>query len=333
MKNKDLAIFGPYPPPLGGVSVHIQRIQNLLEDEGIDYIIFDHYSNTGNKIVPTHKNPLRYLKFLFKKNYSVFHFHQMFLLEYPFYYIFSRINKRPLIVTIHGETLLKIRPWKQKLVLFCLKKTRRLKLISVSSNLTHFLNSNNIEAKFLPAYVPPTLPKRKAIIKDQRIHFLYSIWKVEKELAEKIYNIELAFQFLKREKNRFKMVFMVGNKEKSDLPYLNKLIEKYALQNDIMLIFNENLVDYVQNCDFLLRTNTIDGYGVSLQEAMDLNIPVIASNTCERPEGTITFKNNDLEDLSSKIKFVVNVDKNEILKNRKKPDFHFKLIQLYKSLF
>ena len=37
-----LAIFGPYPPPLGGISVHIQRMENFLLEKEIDYTIYNH---------------------------------------------------------------------------------------------------------------------------------------------------------------------------------------------------------------------------------------------------------------------------------------------------
>ena len=37
--NKGLAIFGPYPPPIGGVSIHISRIEKHLIKENIDYLV------------------------------------------------------------------------------------------------------------------------------------------------------------------------------------------------------------------------------------------------------------------------------------------------------
>lgn len=328
--KKKIAIFGPYPPPLGGISVHIQRIEKCLIDENIEYTIFDHYSNTGKNVIPTNKNFFRYLKFLFVKDYALFHFHQMFLFEYIFYFLFSKINPTSFIITIHGETLLNTNKWKQKAVFFILKKTHNIKILSVSQNIHHFLISNNIDATYLPAYVPPIAINKKNIQKDERICFLFSIWKIDRETAEHVYNIRLAFEFLKREKKHFKMVFMIGNKESSDLKYLNDVINEYSLHHDISLIYNENLVDYIHNFEFILRTNFVDGYGVSLQEAMDLGVPAIASDVCERPKGTILFKNNDIEDLISKVNFVRSVERQEILQKREELNFHLRLIKLYK---
>lgn len=329
--KKEIAIFGPYPPPLGGISVHIQRIEKCLIDENIEYTIFDHYSNTGKNVIPTNKNFFRYLKFLFVKDYALFHFHQMFLYEYIFYFLFSKINPTPFIITIHGETLLNINKWKQKAVLFFLKNTHNIEILSVSKNIHHLLISNSIDAAYLPAYVPPVAINKKNIQKDSRILFLFSLWKFEKEIAESIYNIRLAFEFLKRKKDGFKMVFMIGDKESSDLIQLNKLISEYALKEDILLIYNKNLVDYMHNFRFVLKTNLIDGYGVSLQEAMDLGVPAIATNVCERPKGTIVFESNNLTDLIAKVSFVINENKETILQKREKLNYHLDLIKIYES--
>jgi glycosyltransferase involved in cell wall biosynthesis len=328
MKRK-LAIFGPYPPPLGGVSVHIQRMEQILKIEKIDYTVYNHYSKSGENIVPTHRNLLRYFKFLFKKEYAVFHFHFIFYFEFFFYFIFSMFNKTPFLITFHGEALLFKKKWKQKIALYFLRKSKPIIVISVSKALYEFLGSKRIKTIYLPAYVPPLIINPKKVPKDERKLFMFSVWKVDKKTAIEVYNIPLAFEFLKNNKSRYKMLFLVGNKDISDIVFLNQLINKFDLSNEIILLYNENLVDYVQNCDFLLRTNTVDGYGVSLQEAMDLGVPAIASDVCERPKGTVLFKNNDLKDLSQKTSYVLNTTKTDILKDKEILNYHKILIDIY----
>lgn len=328
--KKKIAIFGPYPPPVGGVSVHIQRMEVFLKKSKIDYTIYNHYSYSGKNIVSTNKNPFRYFKFLFKKNYKIFHFHYMNYFEFFFYYTFSLVNRTPFFITFHGETLLKLKKWKQKVALFFLRKSKPRLIISVSKSLDEFLNSKGIHAVYLPAYVPPTNVNPKSILKGDREIFLFSVWKVDKKTSTDVYNIPLAFEFLKQNKQQYKMLFLVGNKEISDIQYLNQLIERYDLSNDIVLLYNESLVDYVHNCSFLLRTNSVDGYGVSLQEAMDLGVPAIASNVCKRPKGTVLFQNNDLGDLTQKINFLKTNNK-QVLEAKETLTYHLDLVELYKA--
>jgi glycosyltransferase involved in cell wall biosynthesis len=124
---------------------------------------------------------------------------------------------------------------------------------------------------------------------------------------------------------------MVGNKLDSDEKYLQKLISKYGIDNNIKVIYDENLVNYLNNCAFLMRPNLSDGYGVSIQEALDLGVPAIASDVCERPKGAILFKNNDIENLSLKIKSLNRIPLERILKEKEDLDYHLQLIEIYKT--
>jgi glycosyltransferase involved in cell wall biosynthesis len=126
------------------------------------------------------------------------------------------------------------------------------------------------------------------------------------------------------------MTFML-NKTSSDLDYLQNLINEYGLQNHIDLIYDKQIVDYLPNFKFLVRTNNSDGYGVSLQEAMDLGVPAIGSDTCERPKGTILFKTGDLSDLSKKINEVVKSDAKNFINQKESLTYHTQLIEYYKE--
>ncbi len=330
--KKNIAICGPYPPPFGGISIHIYRIEKLLIKHKIPYTIYDHYFNRKENVVPTNKSPFWYVKFLFTNNHKVVHFHQFFKFHFIYYFFFSYLNRSQIIVTIHSERLLHYPKFFKKFFFFFLKYTRNLTLISVSQTLTKQLQDHKIKAQFLPAYVPlqPENPV-KLNFNDDKIHFLFSVSRVTKESSETLYDIPLIFEFLKKHHDRFHMTFML-NKTSSDLSYLNNLIEQYALQNHIDLIYDRQLVDYLPNFAFLVRTNTSDGYGVSLQEAMDLGVPAIGSDTCVRPKGTVLFKTGDLDDLTQKIEMVVRSNPKELLQKKENLNFHLTLLKIYKKL-
>ena len=329
-----LAIFGPYPPPLGGISVHIQRMENFLLEKEIDYTIYNHGFLENNRVVATKKSFFWYFKLFFVQKYQVFHFHQFFYFHFFYFFFFSWIRSERIIITIHSERLLAYSKFKRYLALFFLSKANKLTIISVSKNLSEWLNNSGITSKFLPAYVPPKKVLKKRL-KSTKPLFLFSVWKFTKKLSNEIYNVPLAFEYLKRNRSSYTMLFMIGNKIDSDLEYLNNLIMKYGIRDDIEIIFEENLIDYVQNCEFILRPNLSDGYGVSLQEAMDLGVPGIASDVCERPKGTVVFRSNNIEDLSKKIDFTINTPRKKILQEKEELDYHLKLLNLYseKKLF
>jgi len=141
--------------------------------------------------------------------------------------------------------------------------------------------------------------------------------------------VPLVFEFLKANKNDFTMLFMIGSKSGSDLEYLDILVNDYNVLDNIIILFDENLVEYVHNCKFLIRPNLSDGYGVSIQEALDLGVPAIASNVCERPKGTILFKNDDLADLTDKINYTLQTPTHYIINKKENLIYHQKLIDKY----
>lgn len=328
MKNRDLAIFGPYPPPLGGISVHINRLEYYLQKAKIDYRVYNHGFTKKENIIATKKKPIWYLKLLFAEQYKAFHFHQFFYFHFIYYWLFSLVRSEKIIVTVHSERLLNFSGLKLKIALFFLSKTKRLTLISVSKNLKEFLDSNGIPTIFLPAYVPPNTLNEKLLNVNKDL-FLFSVWKFNKKLATEVYNAPLAFELLKKNKSKFKMLFMIGNEQDSDEELLKNMIDEYSVENDIEVLYNENLIDYIKQCKFLLRPNLSDGYGVSIQEAMDLGVPAIASDICERPKGAVLFKSDDVEDLSKKVEYVLNTSKVEILNDKEDLKYHEVLIDIY----
>jgi len=124
------------------------------------------------------------------------------------------------------------------------------------------------------------------------------------------------------------MLFLIGSKAESDHEYLKGLINRFSVKDSVTVLYEKQLVDYLPNCKFLLRTNNEDGYGVSLQEALDLRIPAIASEVCVRPKGTILFKKGDLADLTDKALNIQKYWQQDIIES---PRYHQELINIYKS--
>lgn len=326
---KLLEIIGPYPPPLGGISIHIARMEFFLKKEKINYRILNHGFFSSTNVISTNKSSFWYIKYLFTNHGEVIHFHQFFIFHYLYYYIFSLFNKKKIIITIHSEQILYSSSIRKKLCVYFLKKTKPALLISVSKNLSFFLKEKEIENNWLPAVVPAGKINEIRLEKIQKKnYFLYSVWKIDRNTTDSIYNLELALKLLSNIKNEFHMLFLIGTEVDSDKEYLSTLIEKYSVIDSITLIYEGNLINYLNNCNFFLRTNNIDGYGVSIQESLDLKVPAIASDACIRPKGTILFKKNNYEDLYDKVINIKNYWNESIIE---KTDYHIQLIELYKK--
>lgn len=56
-----------------------------------------------------------------------------------------------------------------------------------------------------------------------------------------------------------------------------------------------------QLSNVMIRPTSTDGFGISIAESLHAGTPAIASDVCERPEGTIIFRSRDQADLNSKV--------------------------------
>jgi glycosyltransferase involved in cell wall biosynthesis len=102
------------------------------------------------------------------------------------------------------------------------------------------------------------------------------------------------------------------------------------------LIVNENVPFYpiLARSHLFLRPTNTDGDAISIRESLYYKIPVIASNVVDRPEGTILFKNRDIQELYKKTVEVIENYENykEKLKDIKINDNAEKILILYKRL-
>jgi glycosyltransferase involved in cell wall biosynthesis len=86
-----------------------------------------------------------------------------------------------------------------------------------------------------------------------------------------------------------------------------KLIVDFGLQ-DIFLLINGvfSFVRVIENSDIVLRPTNADGDAVTIREAIFLNKPVLASDVIDRPEGTLLFKNRDINDFYNQTVLLLN---------------------------
>lgn len=332
-----IEIVGSYPPPIGGIATHVSRLLPYLEKENIPFHVYNRGSTKAKNVTPICKSKLWFIKYLITKNQNVIHFHETLKgFEYIYWYLFSRLNTSKIIITLHNEYLLSINKLYKMFFLTLLRNTHYLELLVVSDKVALLLKSNNINHRYLPAYVPfqKTIKHISLVDNDNRGYFVFSCYRITKKNAFDVYGFDLAVNILKFFKNDLRMLLLIGDKKESDITFLMDYIQKNEVGDDIKIIYNSKLTSYVRNGLFFLRANRKDGYGVSLQEALDLGVISIGSDICRRPKGTILFKSNNLDDLKNKVEYVLKLDinhKNKLLNKRENTRYHKVLIDIYKK--
>ncbi len=318
---------------IGGVTTHVKRLLPYLAKNNIKYSIQSHPSSKNRALDIFFKSGW-FLIFLLKKNHNLVHFHKSFgFFQFFYWYLFSKINSQNILITIHNNNIIHYGNLKQKIVIQFLKHTNYLNLLVVSDNVYDFLKIHGIKCNYLPAYVPPR-PKPTILVESDKLIFMYSVYRATKTNLNTIYGFDIALNILVHFKERLNMLFLIGHKEKSDIQLVEKMIAEKDIKENVMLVYNSDIISYIKNCIFLLRPNRKDGYGISLQESMEMNVLAIASNVCKRPNGTIIFNNfNELISLIEKgLRFTVE-EKQKIIETRSELTYHLQLIDIYKSYF
>ena len=317
---------------IGGVSTHINRLIVKLRNKDIPYVISS-YPESKYRLLENIYKICWFIKFMFKTNNNIIHFHKSFgFPQYVYWFLYSWINSGRIIITLHNSSLLAYSQYKLKFALILLSKTRYLKLIVVSDRIYDLLLKQEIKCNYIPAYIPP-LSINKIDIKSKKKFFLYSVFIGTKKNLFDIYGFDIALKLLKEFRTELNMIFMLGNKDRSDIEFIEQIINNEGLNKNIHIIYDKNLVSYIQNCEFLLRPNRFDGYGISLQEALDQDVIALASNVCKRPSGTMTYDNfKDLVKIVNKILNITNDEKSKIIKQKDKLDSSIELVEIYSKL-
>jgi glycosyltransferase involved in cell wall biosynthesis len=88
-----------------------------------------------------------------------------------------------------------------------------------------------------------------------------------------------------------------------------KELEKRGLILMVEDLDHDEFMTLLSKSDIYLRTPISDGVASSVLEALSLKVPVVASENGKRPEGVLTYKAGDVDDLENKVSYVLgNID-------------------------
>ena len=323
-KGLKIGIIGTCPPPYGGVTVHIQRLMKKLDELNIDYVLYDIFGvkreNKENRIVCIKHPKLWIIKYFLSPHNEIIHNQTTDWRGQIIVGLMGLLGKKT-ISTLHSEKLIK--SWKdynvikRKVIQIALKSTTIL--IVVNSDIREFCVSLGIDPDkifLIPAFIPPALEKEEMneIPKDIR-DFLDSHYPILSANAFKIiffkgvdvYGIDLCIELcykLKQHWNDVGLLFFLP--QIGDTQYFSKLQQRIIalnLQNNFLFVTQPYpFYPVLLKSSIFIRPTNTDGDAVSLREALYFGVPSVASNVVIRPEGTILFKNRDIDDFTLKVK-------------------------------
>lgn len=177
-------------------------------------------------------------------------------------------------------------------------------------------------------FIPPPLEDEEHILStysEEVISFLNNHEQILIGNASKItfyknidlYGIDMCIEVIRILKNKYPKIGLIfalaeiGNEE-----YFKSILEKikeYKIEGNILFLTGQKeLWPLFKKSDIMIRPTYSDAYGISIEEAIYFNCRAVASNVCNRPEGTILFENRNINDLVCNIeKCIEDMDSKE----------------------
>jgi glycosyltransferase involved in cell wall biosynthesis len=316
---KRILLVSPFPPYIGGVSVSVKRLYDILIKAGYEVTKYD------TQLANTHLNKfkvLKFIKFLFlplflliHKKFDVIHFHVSGII--PKLYValwrglFSRKTK--FIVTLHGQAgnILKSASG-----VYSLDKFDRIICVKEGDCL---LMPENLKFKAveIPAFIPPAmtrtysrLPCNLNVPDQSSFRMLISGFIVINEKYNDLYGfldaINLLDKLRKSGRNAELILVVLGyNFDRKMAEYLKRLKSDCIIRGlDKQVCWIEGVAmelwPLLKKVHVLLRPTKSDGDALSIRESLFLKIPVITSNVVPRPSGSIVYDINSPNDLYNK---------------------------------
>ena len=345
MVENKIRLIGSYPPPLGGVSLHIKRAKALLQRHGFYCLIFD-----PSKFVGKGKKIFKYLKLLFCKP-QIVHFHS-FSRWYIIVAVIARILIRyRLIFTDHNRRLFYSRTWIG--TRFTALLLHQFDFIILTGDaLPSFYKKYNVKMpryRILPAFLSPDPDEEEKILKTypaelneflniRKPLLLVSVAIIAFYESIDLYGLDLCTELMRRLKityPRIGLVFALA--EIGDYEYfsrIQKMICDFNLEENVFFLTGQKeMWPLFKKADLFLRPTCTDSYGVSTAEALSFGVVSVASDVCKRPEKTILFKNRDGDDFYSKVMSLLQNSRESMLDATKRlQDYSTELMDIYYSM-
>jgi glycosyltransferase involved in cell wall biosynthesis len=312
---------GAYPPPYGGVSVHLRRLHEHLLRHGMDSTIIDLSPVPKQAPGLVHLGWPQTPSYLERQPRCLVHFHNFAPGHARAY---DRLARRHItVLSLHnerfGDELRSVGPLRRRLAL---ARLRRVHSIVVDSercrDLATALWGRRADIHLIPEFIPPAvvppLAHPEILALRARCGYLLAsnAWKVSFHRGQDLYGLDLLVELLRRLARERGLdvglaCLVPGGGDETYLEALAARVRAAGLAERCVILTEplEEASSLWRLADVVVRATNTDGSSLSVLEALSLGVPVVASDCVARPEGTVLFRTRDADDLTGRVAAVL----------------------------
>lgn len=332
-------LIGDYPPPHGGVAVHVEQLHNFFQSRGIESQVLD--IGKGGRLVPSVlpvRSPAKLLAQLARYAARGFTFHLHTSGNNPkAWALVAAVAQLPApkVVTLHSGLVPKFlaaSSWRQRFANLALRRFDRVIAVSEAvRDAVVLCGTSPAKVEVYPAFcasqvVPGAAPAGFDAVRARRSPLL-----AVQHHPSPVYGRDLMFAALSGLSRRYPdvglAVFGSGTHDAAFAQAarahkVERLIENFGeLDHSAALAV-------IRWSDAFIRPTTADGDSISVREALTLGVPCVASDVCARPQGTATFHAGDADDLVEQVTQVLVRGVHPV----QSPDAGPKVLELYEQI-
>jgi len=319
--HQRIGIIGPYPPPLGGISVHIQRVAHKLIQQHNNVHIFD-ATRYKSRITRWKK----IIHFLHNRAADHIHYHTLYhgSIEWLLVVMGQILYGYKLTLIDHDCRNLYTRSAIFKyIVKITLSRVHEQILIGTTTHQAYL--DNHIPCiknmKIESAFLPPDLTKKDAIIAtypaelwiflNNHIPLIcMNAFSLVLLHTKDLYGVDTALELIHRLKKKHPHIGLVcALAQIGDDQHFKKImhfITEHNLHESVFFLHGQKeLWPLLVYTDIFIRPTLSDGFSVSIEEALYFNITTIATDTAARPASVIVYPVHDINAGESVIQHVL----------------------------
>jgi glycosyltransferase involved in cell wall biosynthesis len=315
----DILILGPVPPPFGGVSVHLSRFLPLLETTGLRFAVLNHFASTDSAFVVASlkRSPLRYYRLPKRFPARLVHYHHSRGSTLVAVALGRRKNAR-YVLTLHSpeihRQLTSSIPFVARITKWALGRFDAIIVVNEKIELVIRDDLGGRPISILPAFLEAPEDEYRyetateAFLGSGRL-LLVPAYRVQFLDGEDMYGLDTAveaFRILGSERQDLHLAVFLALQPsgRREIQYLDRLRLRLAdagLEDRVLFAFGLPLVPAFQHDVVVIRPTRTEGDAVSVREALQAGVPVVASDVVERPAGAVTFPAEDVEALCAAV--------------------------------
>ena len=309
IKEPDYKIthIGPFPPPLGGISVYFYRLSRIYRE----YDFIDEKKLSKLKMITL---------FFGRRRHFVYHIAiPSHAVKHALLWLVSR---HKFSIIIHGQLQYiyeQNTPFTQFWIRRVLALSEHISVVNPDSRefIINVLKVSPDKIIVQSPFLPPPLEEEDKILRtydEKTIAFI----KAHKPLivvnasrvvfykGVDIYGLHISVGLISRLKSDYPdvgILFALAEiGERAYYERINREIDALGIRDNIFFMTGQKeLWPLFKKADLMIRPTATDGDAVSIREALYFHCPACGTDVCSRPEGTVLFKNGDAEDLYGKV--------------------------------